>query len=187
MDITGLLRAWSHGDSEALERLVPAVEAELRKVARSYLSRHAKRCELETTELLNETFGKLMRGKAVEWRDRVHFYGICARLMRQILVDHARVSLAAKRGGGVRVVQGGNTQSGVAEMRIDLIELDRVLSELAQRAPRQAQVVELRFFGGLTVAETAEALGISAETIARDWRLAKLWLFEELGGGSPAG
>lgn len=182
-----MLRAWSLGDSKALEQLIPVVEVELRKIARGYLSRHPQGWELETTELFDEMFGKLMRGRTIEWRGRAHFYGICARLMRQILVDHARAAKAAKRGGGVWVVHRGEAESGVAGTRIDLIELDQALSELAQKAPRQARVVELRFFGGLTVAEAAEALGTSAETIARDWRLARLWLFEALGGGRAMG
>ena len=179
---TELLRAWSDGDDGALERLVPLVEAELRRLARAYMGRERRGHTLQTTALVNEAFLRLTDAQRVRWQDRAHFLGISARLMRRVLVDHARARGYLKRGGGAQRVTLHEGLVTSADPALDLVALDRALEALAKVDPRKSQVVELRFFGGLTVAETAEVLHVSPDTIKRDWRLAKLLLLREIEG-----
>jgi len=180
--VTQLLRAWSAGDSGALEQLLPLVEGELRRLARGYMGRERRGHTLQVTALIHEAFLRLTDARQVRWQDRAHFLGISARLMRRVLVDHARSRGCQKRGGAVHRVPLTNAMVVAAEPVLDLIALDRALERLAVVDARKAQVIELRFFGGLSVEETAEVLHLSIDTIKRDWRLAKLWLLCELEG-----
>jgi RNA polymerase sigma factor (TIGR02999 family) len=179
---TELLRAWSNGDDGALERLVPFVEAELRRLARRYMARERLEHTLQITALVNETFLKLSGARQLRWQDRAHFLGISARLMRRVLVDHARARGYLKRGGGAHRVALNEVLLVSPGPAVELLALDRALEALASADPRKARVVEMRFFGGFSVEETAEALHVSADTVKRDWRLAKLWLLRELEG-----
>jgi RNA polymerase sigma-70 factor, ECF subfamily len=182
--VTGLLRAWSEGDETALEQLMPLVEAELRRVARGYMGRERKGHTLQATALVNEVFLRLTDARHLRWQDRAHFFGISARLMRRVLVDHARTRGYRKRGGGAQRVTLDEALLVAPEPTVDVVALDRVLEALETFDARKARVVELRFFGGLSVEETAEVLHVSADTISRDWRLAKLWLLRELNGAA---
>ena len=182
MDATELLRAWSKGDKAALNDLVPLVERELHQLARAYMGRERQGHTLQPTALVNEVFLRLVHGAKTEWKDRAHFVGIAARLMRQVLVDHARSRGYRKRGGNVQRVSLEQAMPISPEPELDVLEVDRALEALAKVDARKSQVVELRFFGGLSVEETAEVLGISVETVKRDWRFAKLWLSRELEG-----
>ncbi len=183
--VTELLRAWSDGDDSALERLTPLVAAELPRLARAYMRRERRGHTLQTTALLNEAFLRLTDARRVRWQDRAHFLGIGARLMRRVLVDHARSRGYAKRGGGAQRVtlDEGLLRSG--EPALDVVELDRALEALAAVDARKSRLIDLRFFGGLSVEETAEVLQVSTDTVKRDWRLAKLWLLRELSGERP--
>jgi RNA polymerase sigma-70 factor, ECF subfamily len=180
--VTDLLRAWTDGDDGALERLTPLVEAELRRLARGYMRRERRDHTLQTTALVNEAFLRLTDARRVRWQDRAHFLGISARLMRRVLVDHARSRGYRKRGGGAERVTLDERVLGAPELDLDLLALDRALDALAAADPRKCRVVELRYFAGLSVEETAEVLGVSPDTVKRDWRLAKLWLLRELEG-----
>jgi RNA polymerase sigma-70 factor, ECF subfamily len=182
--VTQLLRAWSAGDETALEQLTPLVEAELRRVARGYMGRERKDHTLQATALVNEVFIRLTDARHLSWQNRAHFLGISARLMRRVLVDHARTRGYRKRGGEAERVPLDEALLVVPEPTVDVVALDRALEALAAVDARKSRVVELRFFGGLSVEETAEVLHVSADTIKRDWRLAKLWLLNELNGGS---
>lgn len=166
----------------ALGQLVPLVEAELRRLARGYMSRERKGHTLQATALVNEAFVRLVDTPKVRWQDRAHFLGISARLMRRVLVDHARARGYEKRGGGVRHVTLTDALLVTPGPDVDLIGLDRALEALAVVDARKARVVELRYFGGMSVEETADVLHVSTDTIKRDWRLAKLWLLRELEG-----
>ena len=180
--VTTLLRAWSDGDDGALEQLLPLVEAELRRLARTYMGRERREHTLQTTALVNEAFVRLIDARRVRWQDRAQFIGISARLMRRVLVDHARARGYRKRGGGAQRV---TLHEGIAvssDPALDVVALDRALEALASIDPRKGRIIELRFFGGLTVEETAEVLRVSPDTVKRDWRLAKLWLLRELEG-----
>ena len=180
--VTELLLAWSDGDNGALERLVPLVEAELRRLARAHMGKERRGHTLQTTALVNEAFLRLTDARRVRWQDRAHFLGISARLMRRVLVDHARARGYRKRGGDRQRV---TLHEGVAvstDPALDVVALDRALDALAAVDARKSRVIELRFFGGLSVEETAEVLHLSPDTIKRDWRLAKLWLLRELEG-----
>jgi RNA polymerase sigma factor (TIGR02999 family) len=181
-DATRLLRAWSEGEGDALEQLIPLVEAELRHVARAYMARERPDHTLQTTALLNEAFIRLVDARETRWQDRAHFVGIAARLMRRVLIDHARSRGYQKRGGGNVKVSLTDDIAIESEPEIWLIALDQALEKLSKDDERKAKVIELRFFGGLTVEETAEVLSLSPDTIMRDWRLAKLWLVRELEG-----
>lgn len=183
--VTGLLRAWSDGDDGALDRLTPLVEAELRRLARAYMRRERQGHTLQTTALVNEAFLRLTGARSVAWQDRAHFLGIAARLMRRVLVDHARARGYRKRGGDIQRVTLNEGLVAAPEPAIDVLALDRALDALAAVDRRKSQVIELRFFGGMSVAETAEVLHVSPDTIKRDWRLAKLWLLRELEGEAP--
>jgi RNA polymerase sigma-70 factor, ECF subfamily len=185
MDATGLLRAWSEGDQAALNELIPLVERELHQLARAYMGRERQGHTLQATALVNEVFLRLAHGAAPEWKNRAHFVGIAARLMRQVLVDHARSRGSRKRGGNAQRVRLDEAMPLSPEPALDVLAVDRALEALATVDARKSQVVELRFFGGLSVEETAEVLGISVETVKRDWRFAKLWLSRELEGTAP--
>ena len=180
--VTELLRAWSSGDEGALERLTPLVEAELRRLARSYMRRERRGHTLQTTALVNEAFLRLVGARSVGWQDRAHFLGIAARLMRRVLVDHARARGYRKRGGGAQRVTLDEGLIASPGPTLNVVALDRALEALAGVDARKTRVIELRFFGGLSVEETAEVLHVSTDTVKRDWRLAKLWLLRELEG-----
>lgn len=181
--VTDLLLAWNGGDDSALAALLPLIEAELRGLARAYMSRERRDHTLQTTALVNEAYLRLIDAQRVVWKDRAHFLGITARLMRRVLIDHARTRAVQKRGGGgIRVPLDEQMGSSPAA-DFDLLDLDRALEALADVDARKVQVIEMRFFGGMTVEETAEALHVSTDTVKRDWRLAKLWLLRELEGG----
>jgi len=182
--VTVLLRAWSSGDETALEQLLPLIEAELRRLARGYMARERRGHTLQTSALMNEAFLRLVDARTIEWQDRAHFLGISARLMRRVLVDHARARGYKKRGGDVRRISWTDAIAVVPAPDFNLLALDRALDNLASLDARKARVVEMRFFGGLTVEETAAALHVSTDTIKRDWRLAKLWLLRDMDGDS---
>jgi RNA polymerase sigma factor (TIGR02999 family) len=180
--VTELLQAWSGGDDDAFERLMPLVEAELRRMARAYMRRERRGHTLQTTALMNEAFLRLTDARRVTWQDRAHFLGISARLMRRILVDHARHRGYQKRGGGAQRVTLHEGLVVSADPALDVVALDHALDALAKVDLRKSRTIELRFFGGLSVEETAEVLQVSPDTVKRDWRLAKLWLLRELEG-----
>jgi len=180
-DFTRLLLAWNGGDDGALQKLVPQVYQELRRLAKRQMRGEHPDHTLQTTALINEAYLRLVNLRSVQWHNRAHFFALCARLMRNILVDFARSRRYAKRGGGVQPVS--LEESLVVAPSTGLVAVDDALKALAKVDDRKAQVVELRFFGGLTVEESAEVLKVSAETIRRDWRLAKVWLLRELSRG----
>jgi RNA polymerase sigma factor (TIGR02999 family) len=182
-ELTSLLLEWGEGSESALERLLPFVYEELRTLARSHLRRERRGHTVQTGTLVHQAFIRLMEGKPVRWEGRAHFFGVAARLMRQILVDHARARDAIKRGGGEATEPIAAALSvTVQAMDVGVIALDRALVELSELDPQQARVVELRFFGGLTVEETAEVLGISTGTVKREWSMARAWLRRALMG-----
>jgi RNA polymerase sigma factor (TIGR02999 family) len=181
-DVTGLLREWREGNADALDRLIPLVYAELRKLARAHLRREGPGHSLQATALVHEVFLRLTNVERMKIDDRAHFMAVAARLMRQILVDHARRKRAGKRGGAavvsLEVVSPQAARLNPAS--IDMLALDEALDELASFDARQCRVVELRFFAGLTGEETAQVLDTSAATVERDWAMAKAWLFQRL-------
>jgi RNA polymerase sigma factor (TIGR02999 family) len=179
-DVTRLLRQWSSGQAQALDRLLPQIHAELRKLAAGYLRKERPSHTLQPTALVNEAFIKLVDQRAVKWQNRAHFFGIAAQAMRRILVDHARAHGAGKRGGGERKVALDEALAISGSVDIDVLALDEALTRLASIDPQQSRVVELRYFGGLTMEETAEVMQISPATVGREWRMAKAWLFAEL-------
>ena len=178
--ITQLLVAWGEGDCGALDQLVPLVNAELRRLARRYMRSERQHHTLQTTALVNEAYLRLVDQKHVHWRNRAHFLAISAQLMRRILVDYARRRQYQKRGAGALQVTLAEAESLAGERSPDLVALDEALAELAKMDPRRSQVVELRFFGGLSIPETAEVLKVSETTVERDWTIAKAWLHKEL-------
>ena len=180
--VTELLQAWSDGEEGALERLVPLVEAELRRLARGYMGRERRGHTLQVTALVNEAFLRLTDARRLRWQDRAHFLGISARLMRRVLVDHARSRGYQKRGGGAQRVTLTDAVAVTPGPDLDVIALDRALEALAAGDERKSRMIELRFVGGLSGEETAEVLHVSTDTVKRDWRLAKLWLLRELEG-----
>lgn len=182
-EVTALLRAWSEGDRQALDRLTPIVYDELRRLARRYMRRERPDHSLQTTALVNEAYMRLVDYKRMQWQDRAHFFAVSAQLMRRILVDHARRH-NLKRGGAIPHVPLDDAAPVSAEAETNLVALDEALDMLAQLDPRKARVVELRFFGGLTVEETAAVLNVSPITVMRDWTGAKAWLYRELAGAS---
>jgi RNA polymerase sigma-70 factor (ECF subfamily) len=185
--VTRLLQEWQNGSSEALEQLIPLVRAELHGLASRYLSRERRDHTLQTTALVNEAYLKLV-GQRADWQNRAHFFGIAAQLMRRILVDHGRRDRRVKRGGGAAHVPLDDLDpaSSLALDPVDAYALDRALSRLEALDPRQGRVVELRFFGGMTVEEAAEVMGISVATLKREWAVAKAWLYRELTEGASA-
>ena len=179
-EVTGLLLAWSEGEQTAFEKLVPLVYAELRRVAHRYMGRERPGHSLQTTALVNEAYLRLIDARRVRWQNRAHFFAVSAQLMRRILVDFARSRQYLKRGGGAQKVSLDEGMVVSKEQDQDLVALDDALKALAAIDARKGQVVELRFFGGLSVAETAEVLKVSPDTVLRDWRLAKVWLAREM-------
>jgi len=174
--VSQLLVAWGGGDRAALEELMPLVYEELRRLARQCMSRERPGHTLQTSALVNEAYLRLVDQKNIRWRDRAHFFGIAARLMRQVLVDYARRRRYAKRGGDARRVPLDEAMIVSEERAADVVALDAALNSLAEIDPRQSQIVELRFFGGLSIEETAEILAVSPGTVMREWTLAKAWL-----------
>ncbi len=179
-NVTGLLRAWSQGDNRALETLIPVVQKELRRLAHVYMARERPDHTLQTTALVNEAYLRLIDCSQVPWQNREHFFAISAKLMRQILVDFARSRQYLKRRGKAHQVPLDEALVVSQDRGEDVVVVDEALKALAAVDARKSQVVELRFFGGLTVKETAEVLKVSPDTVLRDWRLAKMWLFREL-------
>ena len=182
-DVTQILQAWSAGDASAPERLMPVVYEELRRLAGSYLQRERPDHTLQPTALVHEAYLKLADDPQMSWKDRAHFCGVAARLMRRILVEHARNRNAAKRGGGLEKLYLDETRELGGSRSPDLVALDDALKSFASAYPRESEVVELKFFGGLEAKEIAEVLQVSAKTVLRDWTFAKLWLCRELGCG----
>jgi RNA polymerase sigma factor (TIGR02999 family) len=181
-EITQLLLSWSDGDEAALERLAPLVHAELYRLAKHYMSQEKPGHTLQATALVNEAYLRLIDWKNVRWQNRAHFFGVSAQLMRRILVDYARSRNYQKRGGGAVKVSLEEAAIISSEQPADFVALDDALNELAEMDPRKSRIVELRFFGGLNVEETAEVLKISPRTVIREWSLAQAWLYRELGG-----
>ncbi|MEY2558321.1 MAG: hypothetical protein QOE34_1746 [Verrucomicrobiota bacterium] len=179
-DVTQILKGWSDGSEEASARLMPLVYEELRRLAREYLRRERSDHTLQATALVHEAYLRLVDEKSATWKDRAHFYGIAARLMRRILVDHARAHNAAKRGGLEQKLALDEARDLPAPAATDLVALDGALENLAKTYPRKSEVVELKFFGGLEANEIAEFLQVSEKTVLRDWSFAKLWLCREL-------
>lgn len=183
-DVTRLLRAWGAGNQEAMNQLAPLVYDELRRMARGYMRRENEGNSFQATALVNEAYLRLVRLDDVNWKDRAHFFAISAQTMRRILVDAARARGAGKRGGGIQRLNLRESIDGVALRDSRLVDLDEALDTLAQVDPRKAKVVEMRFFGGLSVEETAEVLGISMQSVMRDWKLARAWLIKAMARGS---
>ena len=180
--VTDLLVAWSGGDARAFEELVPLVHRELQRLARRQMRRERGGHTLQTTALVNEAFVRLIDLNRIRWQDRAHFFAMSARLMRRILVDHARSRRLLKRGGNAPRVTFDEQSAASPEPAPDLVALDDAMQTLARLDPRKCRVVELRYFGGLSVEETAEALHVSPQTVMRDWRLSKAWLLREISG-----
>lgn len=180
-DVTGLLVAWGNGDDDAQSRLIDAVYTELRRLARGYLRRERPDHSCPPTALVHETYLKLVDQRRVQWQNRQHFFAIAAHVMRRILVDHARSHHAQKRGAGCRVPLEDRDIAGEPP-QVDVLALDMALHRLAATFPRQSQLVELKYFGGLTFEEVAAVLTVSPITVKRDWALAKAWLYRELQG-----
>jgi len=178
--ITQLLVAWSDGDRAALDELVPLVHSELRRIARNYMRGERKGHTLQTTALINEAYLRLVDQKHVRWQNRAHFMAIASELMRRILVDYARRRQYQKRGGGAIQVTLSDAAEVSNQRSPDLVALDEALTSLAEIDPRRSRVVELRFFGGLSIEETAEVLKVSTTTVERDWTIAKAWLHKEV-------
>lgn len=182
-DLTRLLLKWSSGNADALAELLPLVYQELQKIAHRYLSRERSSNTLQTTALVHEAYLKLIDQNRVQWQNRAHFFGIAAQAMRRILIDNARQRLADKRGAGVEKVAFEEGLIDVSDERAgSLIELDEALQKLAEIDGQKSQLVELRYFGGLSIEETAEVLGVSIATVNRQWRTAKAWLYKEISG-----
>ena len=179
-DVTQILQAWSEGDETAPTRLIPVVYAELRRLAGNYLRRERPDHTLQATALVHEAYLKLVDEKRVTWKNHAHFCGIAARLMRQILMEHARAHNAEKRGGKLEKLYLEETRHLSQERTPDLIALDDALKTFATSHPRESEVVELKFFGGLDAREIAEVLNVSTKTVARDWTFAKVWLLRQL-------
>ena len=185
--VTELLQAWSAGDEEALQKLTPMVYHELHRAARRYMAGERSSHTLQATALINEVYLRLIDARRMDWQNRVHFFAVCAQLMRRILTDFARSRRYQKRGGGAAHMPLDEALVVGSQPDRDLVELDDALKKLTLVDERKSRVVELRFFGGLDVKETAEVLNVSPETVMRDWRLAKVWLVRELRGGKRRG
>jgi RNA polymerase sigma-70 factor, ECF subfamily len=184
--VSGLLRAWSEGDRAALDKLTPIVYDELHRLAQRYMRGERPGHSLQTTALVNEAYMRLVDYKGMQWQNRAHFFAVSAQLMRRILVEHARRH-NLKRGGGVQHVSLEETAVVGGDQSADLVALNEAMDALARLDPRKVQVVEMRFFGGLSVEETAEVLKVSSVTVMRDWNTAKAWLYRELAGGPTDG
>src|SRR5262245_55421035 len=179
-DVTMLLKAWSHGDRSVQDRLWPIVYDELKRLARRQMKGERVNHTLQTGALVNEAYMRLVDWKSAHWKNRAHFFGMCARIMRQILVDHARARRYQRRGGDCVIETFDESLLAAPARGEQLIALDDALKQLAEIRPRKSEVVELRFFGGLSVEETAEVLGVSRLTVIRDWNFARAWLLAEL-------
>ena len=179
-ETTRLLRAWANGDEDALEKLTPRVYEELRRLARHFMRQEQRGRTIQTTALVHEAFLKLVDVTNVDWQHRAHFFAVSAQIMRRILLDRARRRTAGKRGGAAERLNLDEIPDVGAGRALEIIALDDALTELAKIDPRKVQVIEFRFFGGLSVKETAEVLKVSADTVMRDWRLARAWLLNEL-------
>jgi RNA polymerase sigma factor (TIGR02999 family) len=186
-EVTELLRAWSGGDAEALDRLVPLVYDELRRRAAAALARERPGHTLQPTALVHEAYLRLVGQRRAAWRNRAQFLAVAAEMMRRILVDHARARAASKREGGWSRVSldGVLARAGPGPVDVEVIDLDSAMTRLAGFDPRGARIAELRFFGGLTLRETGDVLGISVATVERDWQAARAWLFAELSDAAP--
>ena len=182
-EVTELLTAWSGGDKAALDKLMPLIHQELRRIAHRYMSRERPGHTMQTTALVNEAYLKLVNREGVHWQNRAHFFAIASQLMRYILVDHARSHAYAKRGGGTQTISLDEAMVVSQERAAEVVALDDVLKQLAEIDPQQSRIVELRFFGGLTIEETAVVLSLSPATIKREWTSAKAWLYHELAKG----
>jgi RNA polymerase sigma factor (TIGR02999 family) len=178
--ITGLLKAWGDGSHAAFEKLVPLVDAELRRLARRYMAGERAGHTLQPTALINEMYLRLIDWGSISWQDRAHFFGLAARLMRRTLVDHARRHRTGKRGAGALTIEFDEAVVAPSEPTADLVAIDDALNDLAKQDSRKSQIIELRFFGGLSVEETAEVLKISPRTVKREWSLARAWLYCEV-------
>src|ERR1019366_6815328 len=182
-DVSTLLRAWREGDQNALGRMTPIVYQELHRLAHRFMRRERDGHTLQTTALVNEAYMRLVDYRRMQWQNRAHFFAVSAQVMRRILVDHAR-SHNVKRGAGVLHVSLEEVAVVGGDRTADLVALDDALNALARLDPRKVQIIEMRFFGGLSVEETAEVLKVSPATVRRDWSIAKLWLYRELDGGT---
>jgi RNA polymerase sigma factor (TIGR02999 family) len=180
-EVTQLLVAWSNGDKAALDRLMPLVHTELRRLARHYMSRERPGHTLQTSALVNEAYLRLVDQEEMRWENRAHFFGIAARLMRQVLVEHARGRRAAKRGGGQYRLSLSKVDRVASRPDVNLLALDEALGRLEALDPQKSRIVELRYFGGLGIEETAEVIGVSPATVKRDWSMARAWLRSEIG------
>lgn len=183
-EITELLVCWGNGDRAALERLLPLVEGELHRLAHAYMRREHPEHTLQTTALINETYLRLVDQRRVKWQNRAHFFGISAQIMRRVLLNYARSKRRDKRGGGAYMVSLSEAEAVAEGRSVELIALDEALQRLSLVDERKGRVVELRYFGGLSVQETAEVLGVSPVTVARDWDMARAWLAREMDYGS---
>src|SRR5262245_50739821 len=183
--LTVMLQAWSNGDRGALEKLTPLVYQELYRLARSYMAKERPGHLLQVSALINEAYLRLIDWENVQWKSRAHFFGVAAGLMHNILVDLARSEISAKRGGRAHVLPLNETVTVSKEASDDIVAVHEALERLKAFDPRKAQVVEMRFFGGLTAEQTAAVLGVSIATVENDWRLAKAWLKKELSHGKP--
>jgi RNA polymerase sigma-70 factor (ECF subfamily) len=183
-EVTSLLLAWSNGDRAALDKLIPLVHDELHRLAHHYMRQERAGHTLQTTALANEAYVRLIDQRSVRWESRAHFLAIAAQLMRRILVDYARSRCYAKRGGEARQVSFDESAIVSPQRGSDLVAVDDALTELAARDSRKSQIVELRFFGGLNIEETAEVMGVSASTVQREWRRAKAWLYQAISQGT---
>lgn len=183
-DTTQLLRAWADGDSQALDQLTPRVYRELRRVAARLLQNERPGHSLQSVDLVHEVYLRLVNARDVDWQHRAHFFAVAATLMRRILLDRARRRMAAKRGGEAQILDLGKSIDVAQAQAREILALDDALDALAEMDPRKARIVELRFFGGLSVKETAEVVKVSSDTVMRDWKLARAWLLSELSGGA---
>jgi RNA polymerase sigma factor (TIGR02999 family) len=183
--VTALLRAWSRGDEGARDQLLPLIYEELRRRAAAHIRRERRGHSLQPTALLHEAYLRLV-GQHVDWKNRSHFFGLASEMMRRVLVDHARTRKRGKRAGGWTRVELDEAIAISEQRDVDLVLLDQALAELSELDPRHGRIVELLFFGGLTLEEAAEVVGVSAATVKRDWRLARTWLFRRLGRGPAA-
>jgi RNA polymerase sigma factor (TIGR02999 family) len=182
--VTQLLKAWGNGEQQALDQLIPLVYSELHRLAHRYMGRERSAHLLQPTALVHEAYERLVNLRDVSWQNRAHFFGVSAQLMRRILVDYARSRRYSKRGGEWRQVPLNEAVAVFRDRRTDIVALDDALHTLAEIDPRKSAVVEMRFFGGLSIKEVAEVLKVSQETVLRDWRLARVWLLRELSKGA---
>jgi RNA polymerase sigma-70 factor, ECF subfamily len=180
--VTGLLTAWSNGDEKAIDRLLPIVERELRRIAHRYMRQENNQITLQTSALINESYLKLIKQRDVHWKNRAHFFALSARIMRRILLNHARDRVVQKRGGKSPRVNLEEAHALTTEKSAELIALDEALERLANFDKTKSRIIEMRYFGGLTVEETAKVLGIAPVTVAVHWRVARAWLAKEIRG-----